>query len=196
MANTTNETKSLRLKPDDFEPDMYITPFSKRESSGVVLKVIATDYPDIMFAKILPGGHIAGAVHSDMRYDSFRRLSDDYINSFLSFELEEVVSRQKCPQPTDLQVSLDTDCSPVSESEQESYSLVVIDVGKNLSLVAKVLCRSEDSLHREVFEEILELNSEPTFHGFDLENATKLCVALEEVGASVLVVKEEGHDHD
>jgi len=191
MANTTNETKSLRLKPDDFEPDMYITPFSKRESSGVVLKVIATDYPDIMFAKILPGGHIAGAVHSDMRYDSFRRLSDDYINSFLSFELEDVVSLQKCSQPTDLQVSLDTDCSPVSESEQESYSLVVIDVGINLSLVAKVLCRSEDPLH---CEEILKLNSKPTFHGFDLENATKFCVALEEAGASVLVLKEEGHD--
>jgi len=196
MANTTNETKSLRLKPDDIEPDMYITPFSNRESSGVVLKVIATDYPDILFARILPGGRVAGAVHSDMRYDYFRRLSDDYISSFLSFELEEVVSQQKCSQSADLPVSLDTDCSPVIQEENHSFILVIKEVGPNISAVARVLCRSNDLLAQQVFEEMLELASRPTFHGFSSRDATQLCNDLEEAGATVIVVKEEGLDYD
>ncbi len=174
------------LSPDDFSPGMFIIPVEEGRDSGIPLVVLERDCNLLLFAVIKPGGERLGPHVGDLRYDSFRKISEEYVQAIVEFKQPNQINNNK----QDIQPS-DELFEQNSINREESYfDLILTKVGSNRIEVARFLNECMAIKFAKAIEIIFNFNGEE--EGVFLSSVPSRLVTffkneLEDLGAEIIV---------
>jgi len=191
LSTDKNCQKSLSLRPDDFRPEMFIVSIEEGRSSGIPLEVLERDCNLLLFAVISPGGERVGPHVADLRYDSFRRISEEYVQAVIDFDNPNLNTRNQ--QGT--QVSDELFEQDFSKSEELYFDLILTEVGPNPMAVATCLSECTEMELGQILDLLLNFKGEGEgmfLSSIPASRVTNLKNRLEEVGAELFVTHNEG----